>query len=278
MNDNHERRYGDGVDQAKQVLGHGMVMLIDHMGTDLSVVRNARVSYDAAWRAGEDEGSDARLIRYLMKNGHNTPFEAATATFEIILPIFVCRQWHRHRTQSYNEISARYKELGCEFFLPDLHTITEQSTDNKQMRTRVQHPNALHIRQRIDEANSASVSAYRELLLLGTPRELARSVLPVGTFTHMFATANLHNWMRFLKERLHEHAQYEIQVYAIEIAKILAQLYPVTMQAFKELNMEEPDEKPVDTTSHYAANSVRDEDPRIGDTLPNHAQYLYGHD
>ena len=235
-NDNHERRYGPGVDQAKQVLGDGLVQLVDHMGTDLSIVRNARVSYDAAWRAGEDEGSDARLIKYLMKNGHNTPFEACTVTFEVIAPIFVVRQWHRHRTQSYNEISARYKELSAEFFLPDLHTITEQSTDNKQMRSTVQHPNAVHIRGLIEQANLASVKVYRELILLGCPRELARSVLPVGTFTHMFATANLHNWMRFLKERLHEHAQHEIQVYAIEIAKILAQLYPVTMETFKELN------------------------------------------
>ena len=203
-NDNHARRYGTGIDQAKQVLNEGLVMLVDHMGSDLSVVRNARVSYNSEWRAGEDEGSDARLINYLMRHGHNTPFESATVTFEIIAPIFVLRQWHRHRTQSYNELSARYKELGCEFFLPELHTITEQALDNKQMRTKVQHP--------------------------------ARSVLPVGIYSHMFATANLHNWMRFLKERLHEHAQYEIQVYAMEIAKILANLYPTTMNAFKEMN------------------------------------------
>jgi thymidylate synthase (FAD) len=246
-NDNHERRYGQAPDQAKKVLNEGLVQLVDHMGSDLSVVRNARVSYDAEWRAGEDSGSDAKLIKYLMKNGHNTPFEAPYITFEIIAPIFVIRQWHRHRTQSYNELSARYKELGCEFFLPEAHTITMQSEDNKQMRTNVQHPDALHIRELMSQANIASVSAYRQLLALGTPRELARSVLPVGIYTHMFASANLHNWMRFLKERLHEHAQLEIQVYAVEIAKILAELYPVTMQAFKELNTENTHEK--DTTS-----------------------------
>lgn len=233
---NAERRYGAGVDQAKHVLNEGLVQLVDHMGSDLSVVRNARVSYDAAWRAGDDDKSDARLIRYLMANGHNTPFESCVATFEIVAPIFVVRQWHRHRTQSYNEVSARYKELGCEFFLPELHTITEQSTDNKQMRTTEQHPAAAYIRDVITESNVASVAAYRELIKTGCPRELARSVLPVGTYTHMFATANLHNWMRFLKERLHEHAQYEIQVYAIEIARILAQLFPVTMETFRELN------------------------------------------
>lgn len=235
-NDNHARRYGTGIDQAKQVLNEGLVMLVDHMGSDLSVVRNARVSYNSEWRAGEDEGSDARLIKYLMRHGHNTPFESATVTFEIIAPIFVLRQWHRHRTQSYNELSARYKELGCEFFLPELHTITEQALDNKQMRTKVQHPDAAQIRSIIERSNQNSVAEYRQLLALGAPRELARSVLPVGIYSHMFATANLHNWMRFLKERLHEHAQYEIQVYAMEIAKILADLYPTTMNAFKEIN------------------------------------------
>lgn len=236
MNDNHERRYGTGADQAHQVLNAGLVHIVDKMGTDLSVVRNARVSYDAEWRAGEDDGSDARLIRYLMANGHNTPFESCAATFEIIAPIFVIRQWHRHRTQSYNELSARYKELGCEFFLPEVHTITQQSDSNKQMRTKQQHPAASHIRMLMEKSNTASVETYRELIMLGCPRELARSVLPVGVYTHMFATANLHNWMRFLKERLHEHAQYEIQVYAMEIAKILTENYPVTMEAFRELN------------------------------------------
>ncbi len=249
MNDNHSRRYGPGVDQAKQVLNGGLVQLVDHMGSDLSVVRNARVSYDAAWRAGNDKGSDARLIHYLLENGHNTPFEAPYITFEIMAPIFVIRQWHRHRTQSYNELSARYRPLPEHFFIPDAHTVTLQSEDNKQMRTKEQHPDANHIRQLMEKSNQASFKIYHELLALGTPRELARSVLPLGTYTHMFASANLHNWMRFLKERLHEHAQYEIQVYAIEIAKILAELYPVTMQAFKDINTEKPYEEqiPVNT-------------------------------
>src|SRR5687767_9561131 len=95
----------------RRVLDHGVVRLVDSMGSDLSVVRAARVSYDAAWRAGEDEGSDARLVGYLWRNHHTTPFEAVTVTFEIVAPIFVLRQWHRHRTQSYNELSARYREL-----------------------------------------------------------------------------------------------------------------------------------------------------------------------
>lgn len=98
------------------VLDHGFVRLVDWMGDDCSVVRAARVSYDAAWRAGEDEKGDERLIRYLWKHKHTTPFEAVTFTFEVKAPIFVFRQWHRHRTWSYNELSARYRELPEEYY------------------------------------------------------------------------------------------------------------------------------------------------------------------
>lgn len=216
-----------------KLLNDGFIRYIDHMGSDLSIVRNARVSYDAEWRTGEDEGSDQRLINYLMNNGHNTPFEACVVTFEVKAPIFNFRQWHRHRTQSYNELSARYRELPEEFFIPDLITVTHQSTSNKQMRTGEQHPEAHWIQQRIEATNLESFQAYHDLLEAGTPRELARSVLPVGTYSHMFATANLHNWFRFLEERLHPHAQYEIRVYAQEILKQLEELFPVATRAFK---------------------------------------------
>lgn len=217
-----------------KVLDHGLVRLVDHMGSDLSIVRNARVSYDAAWRAGEDKGSDSRLIRYLYNNGHNTPFESATATFEVKAPIFVFRQWHRHRTQSYNEVSARYKELPEEFYVPSVSVITTQSTDNKQMRTDDQHELARDIQEEIQEQNEQAFERYRYLLSIGTPRELARSVLPLGTYSHMFATANLHNWFNFLRERLHPHAQYEIRVYAHAILDILTDKFPIASQAFKE--------------------------------------------
>src|ERR1700722_14352283 len=114
------------------VLDHGFVRLIDSMGSDISVSRAARVSYDAAWRAGEDQGSDSKLIRYLWKNHHTTPFEAVSFTFEVKAPIFVFRQWHRHRTWSYNELSAKYKELPEEFYLPDPAMVGKQATSNKQ--------------------------------------------------------------------------------------------------------------------------------------------------
>lgn len=221
------------MNKAVKVLDHGLIRLIAHMGDDLSIVRNARVSYDAEWRAGEDEGSDKRLINYLYKNGHNTPFESVTATFEVKAPIFVFRQWHRHRTQSYNELSARYKELPEEFYVPELSQISTQSTDNKQMRTDEQHPEAERFRDLIIKADEHSFKIYHDLIEHGCPRELARSVLPVGTYSHMFATANLHNWFRFLSERLHPHAQYEIRVYAKEILTSLESIAPVAVSAFR---------------------------------------------
>lgn len=216
------------------MLDHGFIRLVDHMGSDLSIARNARVSYDAEWRAGEDSGSDSRLINYLYKHGHNTPFEAVTFTFDIKAPIFVFRQWHRHRTQSYNELSARYRELPEEFYIPEINQITTQSSDNKQMRTEELNTNADAIRRGILDQNKAAFGTYKELLNAGCPRELARSVLPVGTYSHMFATMNLHNLFGFLKERLHEHAQYEIRVYAEAMLKLIEPIVPVAVESFRK--------------------------------------------
>ena len=219
-------------EEKKNVLDHGFVRLVDHMGSDLSIVRNARVSYDADWRAGEDEGSDHRLINYLYKHSHNTPFEAVTVTFDVKAPIFVLRQWHRHRTQSYNELSARYRPLPEEFYVPKNPQITTQSKDNKQMRTEEVHENADGIRMAIELQNRAAFRVYNQLLEQGTPRELARTVLPLATYSHMFATANLHNIMRFMAERLHPHAQWEIQQYALAMLELLIPVVPVTMKSF----------------------------------------------
>lgn len=215
------------------VLDHGLVRLIDVMGTDLSIVRNARVSYNAAWRAGEDEGSDKRLLDYLYRNKHNTPFEAVTCTFEIKAPIFVLRQWHRHRTQSYNELSARYRELPEEFYIPELDQITTQSKDNKQMRTDNIHPEAEIIQGTIAHQNAKAFQAYRTLIKQGCPRELARTVLPVGVYSHMFTTMNLHNLFRFLAERLHPHAQYEIRVYAQAMLDVIEPFVPHAVGCFR---------------------------------------------
>lgn len=218
----------------KQVLDHGLVRLVDHMGNDLSIVRAARVSYDADWRTGEDEGKDEKLIAYLMKNHHTSPFEAVTFTFEVKAPLFVFRQWHRHRTWSYNEVSARYSELPEEFYVPELSDITHQSESNKQMRTSQQHDNALLMQSYMRKSMMDAFALYKELLAQGCPRELARSVLPCSTYSRMFATVDLHNLFHFLRLRLHEHAQKEIRVYAEAMLELVEPIVPYAVAAFKE--------------------------------------------
>lgn len=227
-----------------KVLDHGLVRLVDYMGSDLSIVRNARVSYDAEWRAGEDEGKDTKLINYLVKNQHTTPLECVQFTFEVKAPIFVFRQWHRHRTWSFNEISARYAALPEEFYVPKPEHIGVQSKDNKQMRVLLdvaedlqdkvpaQHETDASCLIRISCENS--FAAYKALIAAGVPRELARGVLPVNTYSHMFATVDLHNLAHFLKLRLHSHAQYEIRVYAEAMLKLIKPIVPVAVAAFKE--------------------------------------------
>ena len=216
------------------VLNHGFVRLVDSMGSDVSVTRAAKVSYDAAWKAGEDKGSDTRLIKYLARNNHSTPFEAVEFQFEIKAPIFVVRQWHRHRTWSYNELSARYRPLPEEFYVPELDQITTQHADNKQMRTSEQNPKAEHIQNTMKVTNQRAFEAYQDLIDAGCPRELARSVLPVGTYTHMFAKVNLLNLIKFINLRDHEHAQYEIRVYAEAMKELARSVAPVCVDAWLE--------------------------------------------
>lgn len=215
------------------VLDHGLIRLVDSMGSDLSIARAARVSYDAAWRAGEDVGSDAKLIGYLWKHRHTTPFEAVTFTFEVKAPIFVLRQWMRHRTWSFNEVSARYTELPEEFYVPDVEQITTQSASNKQMRTDEQHPNADHLREMIEERCDLAFRAYHSMLSMGCPRELARTVLPVATYSHMFATTNLLNALKFLTLRTDPHAQQEIRVYADAMVELIRPIVPVAVAAWE---------------------------------------------
>lgn len=204
------------------------------MGSDLSIVRSARVSYDAEWRAGADEGKDAKLIDYLVKNHHTSPLECAQFTFEVKAPIFVFRQWHRHRTWSFNEVSARYSELPEEFYIPEMSQITGQSTSNKQMRTDEVHPEADYFQQLIDDQCAECFKSYRELLKKGCPRELARGVLPMNTYSHMFCTVDLHNLAHFLRLRLHSHSQYEIRVYAQAMLELIEPIVPVAVAALKK--------------------------------------------
>lgn len=220
------------MEHTESVLDHGFVRLVDYMGSDLSIVRAARVSYDADWRSGEDEGKDAKLIGYLLRNKHTSPFESVVFTFEIKCPIFVARQWHRHRTWAYNEVSARYTELPEEFYVPKLEHLTTQAKDNKQARTNEQHANASYFATYIRKVCQEAFAQYKEFLDMGCPRELARSILPVATYTRFFGTVNLHNLLHFLRLRLNPHAQYEIRVYAEAMGNIIRNIVPVAMGAF----------------------------------------------
>jgi thymidylate synthase (FAD) len=228
-----------------KVLDHGHVRLVEHMGNDLSIVRNARVSYNAEWRGPEHiesiadletrmDSKDEKLIHYLWKNKHTSPFEAVQFTFDIKCPIFVARQWHRHRTWSYNEVSARYTELPAEFYVPEAENITTQSTSNKQMRTTEQHPMASRISTEIELMCSEAHGKYKTLLAWGCPRELARGVLPMNTYTHYFATVDLHNLFHFLTLRLHAHAQMEIRVYAEAMLQLITPIVPVAVAAWRQ--------------------------------------------
>jgi thymidylate synthase (FAD) len=245
------------------VLDHGVVRLLDFMGSDLHIVRAARVSYDAAWRAGEDEANDKKLMRRLWRGKpepvepaealshwhpaplpelpkHSTPFEACTMTFEIMAPIFVFRQWHRHRTQSYNELSARYRELPQTFYLPTRDVIGVQHPTLKQGRAPIE--DEVMLQRRTDEVEwvrahcEHSFSLYHRLLSEGWPKELARIVLPFGTYSHMFCTMNLLNFFKFANLRCDPHAQYEIRVYAEAMLNMVADICPASVDLFKEAN------------------------------------------
>lgn len=232
------------------VLDHGFVRLVSYMQPaatdpqeydfhglppawtgDLEVVRNARVSYDADWRTGEDEGKDEKLLDYMLRNKHTSPFEAMVFTFEVKAPIFVLRQWHRHRTWSYNELSARYAPMVEEFYVPDPENIGVQSSDNKQMReigtgTATKH-DSVYCTMVMKHSNQAAFQEYQKLLSFGVPRELARTVLPLSIYSRMFATVDLHNLIHFFRLRIHPHAQWEIKQYAISLLHLIQPVIPV---------------------------------------------------
>lgn len=229
------------MNQAIPLLDHGFVRLVDSMGSDLSVVRSARVSYDAEWRSGEDSGSDARLINYLVKNRHTSPFESVNFTFEVKCPIFIARQWVRHRTGKFNEVSSRYSQLPEEMYVPAKGTIGVQNKDNKQMRDLVEVDDEYEdsVRDTISKFNEMAYAVYDGLIKNNVPREIARGVLPLNTFTHFFYTIDLHNLMHFIRLRLHSHAQYEIRVYAEAMLKLIAPIVPVSVEAFRKYVFQE---------------------------------------
>lgn len=225
------------------VLDHGYVRLVSYMQPldvdetwtgDLEVIRNARVSYDADWRTGEDSSKDAGLINYLYKNKHTSPFEAMTFTFEIKLPLSIARQFQRHRTFAYNEVSARYTVLPEEIYVPQPEMLGTQSTSNKQMRDLKFEPSKADEGTVLMMQNLAreAYGHYKLLISMGVPREIARGVLPLHTYTRFFCTVNLHNLMHFTRLRDHEHAQHEIQVYAKAMKELASQICPLSFAAF----------------------------------------------
>lgn len=226
--------------QVVKCLDHGEIELIDSLGNDESIVRSARVSHAANEKTGQDPAADFKLIDYLYRNGHTSPFEHPVFTFRVKAPIFVFRQWHRHRTWSYNEVSARYTELPEEFYVPEPGTMGVQSKDNHQARDiEIQ---ALDTEEKIrlktiqtvlHWQNKESFDVYRQMLDLGCPRELARTVLPVATYSEMFATVDLHNLLKFISERISDGAQYEIKVYAQAMLELIEPLVPAAVAAWK---------------------------------------------
>lgn len=217
--------------QEAKVLDHGFVRLVKVMAEDADVVQAARVSYGKGTKTPEE---DARLIRYLMKNHHETPFEHNYFKFHIKAPIFVARQWFRHRIGvSYNEISMRYSEAKDEFYLPAMWR--EQDSVNKQGSTlglddRVQ----AECDKALEYQCRAAMHTYRSMVDRGVAREMARMVLPVNLYTEWYWTVNARSLMNFLRLRLDGHAQWETRQYAEAILPFFKEYMPVTAEAFRE--------------------------------------------
>jgi len=236
------------LDVYHKVLDHGFVAVKDYMGNDLSILQMARMSYGRGTKGVSD---DRALLRYLMRHLHTSPFEGCVIKLHVKLPIFVMRQWVRHRTASLNEYSARYSVMPDEFYLPEPDQLAAQSTDNKQGRGETLTPEqaAEVLRLLNDDARSAFASYHRLLNAdeegrvldedgIGIARELARIGLPLSTYTQMYWQTNLHNLMHFLKLRADIHSQWEIRVFAEKILEIMADWVPMTAEAFRDYQHE----------------------------------------
>jgi len=215
-----------------KVLDKGFVRLVDVMGDDHRIAQAARVSYGEGTKTVRE---DAALIDYLMRHRHTSPFEMVEFTFHVKAPIFVTRQWFRHRTASVNEISARYSVLKDEFYEPAPGELRAQSELNKQIGEGELPAEAAEKAARLLAAADRDVyRAYQELLELGVAREQARSVLPVGIYTEFYWKQDLHNLLHFLKLRLDYHAQAEIQAYARAVAGFVKERVPLVWRSFEE--------------------------------------------
>ncbi|MBC7153276.1 MAG: FAD-dependent thymidylate synthase [Rhodobacteraceae bacterium] len=237
------RAVSDGMEahlyHANPVLDHGFVRVIDYMGDDAAIVQAARVSYGAGTKhVQNDEG----LIRYLMRHWHSTPFEMCEIKLHVKLPIFVARQWIRHRTANVNEYSARYSVMDREFYIPAPEQLAAQSTQNNQGRGAVL--DGSEAARVLDILKTDAMRAYDnyEAMLSqdgqqGLARELARMNLPANIYTQWYWKTDLHNLFHFLRLRADAHAQYEIRVYAEAIAACVRDWVPLAYAAFEDYRM-----------------------------------------
>jgi thymidylate synthase (FAD) len=215
-----------------KVLDHGFVRVVDTMGDDSAVVQAARVSYGSGTKGVRE---DRDLIRFLLRQRHTSPFEMAEIKLHCKMPIFVARQWVRHRTANINEVSARYSELPGDFYIPDLDQIREQSGTNKQGRgDAVLDTLAHNFRDSTQGHSLNSYAAYGADLQSGIARELARINLPLNIYTEWYWKVDVHNLLHFLNLRADGHAQYEIRVYADAILKFVEEWMPETHGAFTD--------------------------------------------
>ncbi|MGP9803943.1 FAD-dependent thymidylate synthase [Paracoccus sp. NSM] len=225
---------------AHPVLDHGFVRVIDYMGDDAAICQAARVSYGKGTRSVQnDEG----LIRYLMRHWHSTPFEMCEVKFHVKLPVFVARQWIRHRTANVNEYSARYSILDREFYIPRAEHLAAQSTQNNQGRGEVlQGAEAERVLDLLREDAMRSYDHYESMLSQdgqkGLARELARMNLPANIYTQWYWKVDLHNLLHFLRLRADSHAQYEIRAYADLMCDIVADWVPAAFAAFRDYRMD----------------------------------------
>jgi thymidylate synthase (FAD) len=221
------------LDKEYKVLDHGFVRLVDYMGGDDAIVQAARVSYGAGTKkVSQDRG----LIRYLMRHRHTTPFEMVEFKFHVKLPIFVARQWIRHRSANVNEYSGRYSVMKEEFYLPESNDIRFQSEVNKQGRSDETVPDDLKkdFLKHLQETDKQLYAEYHRFVEAGLARELARINLPLSLYTEWYWKIDLHNLFHFLALRMDAHAQKEIRVYGEVMAKIVETVCPIAFEAFMD--------------------------------------------
>ncbi|HSK16076.1 MAG TPA: FAD-dependent thymidylate synthase [Gaiellaceae bacterium] len=221
------------------VLDHGFVRLDESMASDLSVVNAARVSF--ARRKEEMDDSDRGLIRFLLRERHGTPFEHNAFRFHVRAPIFVAREWFRHRVGSFNEFSMRYAKATDEFYVPAAADVrTQVGKPGSYSFEPVEPEVAETTREELRAVYEAAFGAYERLVELGVARELARAVMPVGAYTEFFWTVNARSLMNFVSLRSAETAQREIRRYAEACERFLAEEMPVTYEAFVDAGRTAP--------------------------------------